>query len=74
MPILYLGILDAISIYVDITIAYTFEIGIIKDDVAHTHRLPRNRQVMTQTMPILWCCGSDYANTLQMITILIRKR
>jgi len=37
MPILYLGILDAILIYVDITIAYGFEIGITMDDVAHTH-------------------------------------
>ena len=74
MPIVYLSILKAILIYVDITIAYGFDIGITMDDVAHTHRLPRNRQVMTQTMPILWCCGSDYANTMQMITILIRKR
>ena len=53
MPILYLSISEAISIYVDITIAYGFEIAITMDDVAHTLRLWRNRQVMTQTMPIL---------------------
>ena len=53
MPIVYLGILGAILIYVDITIAYGFDIGISMDDVAHTPRRWRNRQVMTQTMPIL---------------------
>lgn len=53
MSIVYLSILKAILIYVDITIAYGFDIGITMDDVAHTHRLPRNRQVMAQTMPIL---------------------
>lgn len=54
MPILYLSISEAISIYVDITIAYGFEIAITMDDVAHTHSRQRNRQVMTVTMPILW--------------------
>ena len=53
MPIVYWGILKAILIYVDITKAYGFEIGITMDDVAHTHQRPRNRQVMAVTMPIL---------------------
>lgn len=53
MPIVYWGILRAILIYVDITIAYGFEIVITMDDVAHTPRRWRNRKVMTQTMPIL---------------------
>ena len=37
MSIVYLSILKAILIYVDITIAYGFDIGITMDDVAHTH-------------------------------------
>ena len=53
MPIVYLGISGAISIYVDITKAYGFEIAITMDDVAHTPRRWRNRQVMAVVMPIL---------------------
>ena len=53
MPILYLGILDAISIYTDITIAYGFVIAIIIVDVTHT-----------QTAQKFIGNDTNYANTL----------
>ena len=53
MPILYLSISGAISIYVDITIAYKNAVLITMVESMHTHSRQRNRQVMTVTMPIL---------------------
>jgi len=83
MPIVYLGISGAISIYVDITKAYKNAVLITMVESTHTHRRWRNRQVMTQIMPILcrlwqWLCqyyaddNDSHSQTLmQMIMILI---